>query len=158
MNNKSFKTILYASDLGKNSKSAFEIALNLASTTSASLLFMHVVNNTLIEEDEAIDSYISDALFKKIKKSKLDIAAEKIEKRLIGTQHECPELYDSVSIETLVTEGRATSQILKLAEYKKADLIIMGSRTHTSIGGLLIGSTASKVMQQSKIPVMVIPL
>lgn len=158
MNNRAFKKILYASDLGINSREAFDKAIQLASSINAELIFMHAINNSLIEHDEAIESYISDALFKKIRKSKLELATDKIQKRLEGLKHEDEALYQSVNIETVVREGRATAEILAVAKEKKADLIIIGSRTHSTISELLLGSTATKIMQQSKIPVMVIPL
>lgn len=158
MKNTRFKKILYATDLGRNSHIALDVAMNIAASTQAKLIFMHVINNMDIEQDEAIESYISDALFKQIRKSKQGLAAEKIERRLAEIKDENPALFASIEIERVITEGPVTAQILTLVEEQSVDMIVIGSRTHSTLGELLIGSTASKVVHRSKVPVTVVPL
>ncbi|NIQ94323.1 MAG: universal stress protein, partial [Desulfuromonadales bacterium] len=46
--------------------------------------------------------------------------------------------------------------ILREAEQADADLIIMGTHQHTSIGEALLGSTALKVLHYSSKPVLLI--
>jgi len=158
MNNSSIKKVLYASDLGKNSKIVFDTAINLATNLKADLTFIHVVNNFNTEQDEAIESYISVALFEQIKKSDIAIASDKINQRLSAVKSETPDLFSNVNMEVMVRKGRPTKQILKLAKEIDADLIILGSRTHSSMDELLLGSTASKVAKKSTVPVMIVPL
>ncbi len=158
MSNSNIKKILYASDLGKNSKTVFDTAINLATNLKADLTFIHVVNNFNTEQDEAIESYISVALFEQIKKSDIAIASDKINQRLSAVKSETPDLFSNVNMEVMVRKGRPTKQILKLAKEIDADLIILGSRTHSSMDELLLGSTASKVAKKSTVPVMIVPL
>lgn len=158
MNNSKIKKILYASDLGKNSKIVFDTAINLATNLKADLTFVHVVNNFNTEQDEAIESYISVALFEQIKKSDIAIASDKINQRIAQVKSETPDLFSNVNMEVMVRKGRPTKQILKLAKEIDADLIILGSRTHSSMDELLLGSTASKVAKKSTVPVMIVPL
>jgi nucleotide-binding universal stress UspA family protein len=39
-----------------------------------------------------------------------------------------------------------------------ADVIVMGSRGHSTIGELLLGSVAHKVTMKADIPVMLVPI
>ncbi len=158
MPNSKIKKILYASDLGKNAKVAFDTALDLAANLNADMAFLHVVNSFNNEQDEAIESYISMALFEQIKKSNIAIASDKINQRLTQAKADTPDLFNDVDIDVFVRKGRTHKQILKLAKELEVDLIILGSRTHSSLDELLLGSTATKVSQKSSIPVMIVPL
>ena len=55
-----------------------------------------------------------------------------------------------------VKSGHVAKCILELAEEEKADLIIMGSRGLGLLKGVFIGSVSQKVVEESKIPVMVV--
>ncbi|HXM55351.1 MAG TPA: universal stress protein [Candidatus Dormibacteraeota bacterium] len=52
-------------------------------------------------------------------------------------------------------EGRAARAILEEAEAEGADTIVMGSRGHGELAGLLLGSVAHKVIQLSHATVVV---
>lgn len=52
--------------------------------------------------------------------------------------------------------GHAAKQIVEAAREKGSDLIVMGSRGLSDIGGLLLGSVTHKVMQLAHIPVLVV--
>ena len=55
-----------------------------------------------------------------------------------------------------VKSGHVAKCILELADEEKADIIIMGSRGLGLLKGVLIGSVSQKVVEESKIPVMVV--
>jgi nucleotide-binding universal stress UspA family protein len=50
----------------------------------------------------------------------------------------------------------ATNEILSIAKKKKCDAIVMGSQGEGGLRGVFIGSVAQKVLNQSKIPVLVV--
>jgi len=45
-----------------------------------------------------------------------------------------------------------------VAQGRKIDLIVMGTRTHTATKQFFMGSTANKVMRYADVPVMIVPL
>lgn len=52
--------------------------------------------------------------------------------------------------------GDPGKQIVELAEKGNFDMIVMGSRGHGNVPGMLIGSTTFKVLGACKVPVLVI--
>ena len=55
-----------------------------------------------------------------------------------------------------VETGSIPKAILKVADTEKSDMIVMGSRGLGLFKGALLGSVSQKVVEESKIPVMVI--
>ena len=55
-----------------------------------------------------------------------------------------------------VKSGHIARGILEVADEEGSDIIIMGSRGLGLLKGVLIGSVSQKVIEESKIPVMVI--
>ena len=52
--------------------------------------------------------------------------------------------------------GHAGETIAKFAESGKFDLIVMGSRGHGALGGLVMGSVATKVLASCQVPVLLV--
>ncbi len=53
-------------------------------------------------------------------------------------------------------EGPEAESILNIAKKCQADLILMGTRGHGTLKGLLVGSVSRKVIHHSSCPVMVV--
>ena len=56
---------------------------------------------------------------------------------------------------TVVTAGMPWQGILKVAQSKRCDLIVMASHGRRGLAGLLLGSETVKVLTHSKVPVLV---
>lgn len=61
-----------------------------------------------------------------------------------------------VTSESLIAKGDPSSEILRIAEDNKADVIVMGSIGKTGLEKFLIGSVAEKVVRNSKLPVLIV--
>lgn len=57
-------------------------------------------------------------------------------------------------LETDVLEGPAAEAILRVAEVRKVDLIVMGTRGLGQLKGLLLGSQSQKVLAHAPCPVL----
>ena len=55
----------------------------------------------------------------------------------------------------LVEDVAAASGIVQTAETEGADLIVLGSHGRTGMARLMLGSVSSKVVAESKVPVLV---
>jgi nucleotide-binding universal stress UspA family protein len=54
-----------------------------------------------------------------------------------------------------VLEGPAARAILKVAEVRECDLIVMGSRGHGALASLILGSVSLRVVSNAQAPVLV---
>ena len=77
--------------------------------------------------------------------------ADEILKKAIGTVGGIPG-----EIHTEVLEGSPAEAILDVANTRKSDLIIMGSRGLGRLTGLLLGSQSQKVVQHAPCPVLIV--
>lgn len=84
----------------------------------------------------------------------LDTLKGDAEKVLQETVREIGEL--PLEIHKEILEGDPAEAILKVADTRKSDLIVMGSRGLGRLAGLLLGSTSQKVVAHAKCPVLIV--
>jgi nucleotide-binding universal stress UspA family protein len=58
--------------------------------------------------------------------------------------------------ERLIVEGNPPSEIMRIAEDDKIDVIVMGSIGKTGLEKFLMGSVAENVVHNSKLPVLIV--
>ena len=121
------KKILVPVDGSVNGCKAVDEAIFFAQKCGADLDFVYVASN--INKD--IPSHIV-----------FDRIWEKIPDELRAAKH--------------VETGSIPKAILRVAEQEGSDMIIMGSRGLGLCKGALIGSVSQKVVEESKVPVMVV--
>jgi nucleotide-binding universal stress UspA family protein len=62
----------------------------------------------------------------------------------------------AVPVETQLIEGPPAPAILRVAAEDGCDLIVIGSRGHGQLTGLLLGSVSSAVAQRARCPVLIV--
>ncbi len=67
------------------------------------------------------------------------------------------QIQNDDSIQTMVKVGDTASTILKVSKELHADLIVMGSHSRKWLENILMGSTIKDVLQQTTIPLLLIP-
>jgi len=167
---KNIKTILFATNLTRNSVPAFEAAVTLALTCQARVVLLHVLEKVpdyiegrlagLLGEDQwnqMMDAYQTEVRQKLIGKRS---SSKLIRKAL---EHFCSEAgidsgssgYKSREI-VVADSGDVADRIIENAIAQDCDLIILGAHE-----GLFtkqsIGTTIKSVLKKSKIPVLVVP-
>lgn len=65
---------------------------------------------------------------------------------------------DDPNVKTHLAEGDAGKVILEYADEWNADVIVMGTHSHSTIEKLLMGTIASTVLEKTKVPVYMIPI
>ena len=155
--------ILYATDLKeKGSKNAFRFAVSLAMSNNAKIVMLHVMDELNSSFDAILRNSMSERNLNEIKARGIENHQAELQKRLQEfCAEECPgneKSYPGGEPITVVKQGEPYNVILSTAKEYKVDLIVMGTRTHTGVGQVILGSTANKVIHQSKVPVLVYPL
>jgi nucleotide-binding universal stress UspA family protein len=154
------QTILYATDLGENTRPVFRLAVSQARRYNARLLMLHVVEPLGSTGTAIIASYLSGEAADRINKDGARDILEVMKKRLDAF---CKEELAAFGLdrnpvtEIMVATGKPCEEILKVAKKYQADMIVMGTSTTSFFGSALMGTTARRVARHSEIPVLLVP-
>lgn len=155
------KTILYTSDLiGYDGKEAFRVAIGQAIANHAKLIFLNVIEPLSPSAERAVSLCLTKKEFDDIRTDGFNLVEADITARIKEFVDEERDSGVEVSLlsEILVEKGKPSETILKAAEDKNVDMIVMGTRTHNKLSQILLGSTAHQVLFHSKCPVLVVPI
>jgi nucleotide-binding universal stress UspA family protein len=146
------KRIFVAVDQSEPSLRALDFAADLAGKYGASLLLLTVMRD-IGEPDPGIAAY---AAMENIQGSIAELNIEAVREGLSGPRGRAVKKgARDVSVDVLV--GDAAERLLAIAKAGHADLIVMGSRGHGRLTGLLLGSVTQKVVGLAPCPVLVVP-
>ena len=62
------------------------------------------------------------------------------------------------NVQTHLAEGDTAKNLLAYAEEWDANVIVMGTHSHSALEKLLIGTVAEKIIEKTKIPVYLVPV
>jgi nucleotide-binding universal stress UspA family protein len=136
-----FKKILVPIDDSEHSRHAFRYALGLAQTQQALLVLLHSYGH--------IPMLVGGAAREKL----LHEHVQEAEKLLSPYAKKLREIGCEPAL--IIKEGHPGEVIVNEANEGGYDLIVMGSRGLSDLGGMLMGSTAHKVLAEAKCPVLV---
>ena len=137
-----FKRIVWATDGSAGADRALEIAKSLASQDSASLVAVHRVE--FVAGKGGVPPQSADEDERQVK-----VAGQVAE--LEG---------EGLDVSSRVVHGGvmgAAHMIAEIAQEEGADLIICGTRGHTALTGLLLGSVTHRLLHIAPCPVLVVP-
>lgn len=113
----------------------------LAHLTGASLILMHVADGWVARNYENLQLCESDEM----RHDRAYLAGLEDELRAEG-----------FTVSSILAMGEPSTEIVKAARERDADLIAMSTHGHRFIGDVLHGSTADKVRHQVNIPVLLL--
>ena len=147
------KTILVPTDFSKNSLHALRFAIELAVKNSFNITVIHQTNILDLAPESTFTGFYVPSTIDQIGFMKTEL--DKFVNRAMNTSS---SKINKTSITTEIIPGVGTVEIiLETAKKHKADIIILGSTGASGIKRILIGSVAAKVVELSKIPVIIIP-
>ncbi len=165
------KKILYATDLSENARFAFAYAVSLADLYGAKIALLHVLPEISELMDHHVIGYIDSDRWEEIKaehfkeakealigKRKNHLAIKDVLHQFSQKVKEGQEGEGFITDDIIVERGNPVEQILKQAEERSCDLIVMGTHGHGTLADVMLGSTARRVIRRSKIPVLVVRL
>ena len=138
-----FKKILLATDGSLDAEEALKYARDLALCDNAQVIVVHAVPPVPGYLGEpGREQFISHNVAQG--EQVADHAAEKLRKAGV----------DDVVVEVL--EGPPADAVLRVAETRQCDLVVMGSRGHGELTSLLLGSVSHRVLAHAHVPVLVV--
>jgi len=150
------KTILFATDLSKNSAYAFYYAVHLAKRDEAKIVILHVVEplpRMLVSFEDFEHQVAKDRWEETVKKFK-----EKIQD--VSVKVDARTGISSVDLisEILIRPGQPAVEILKAVDEEGCDVIVLGNHSKGFFGQKHLGSVSKSVLQGSQKPVFLVPL
>lgn len=136
-----FRKILVAVDGSEHAHKALDVAVDMAKSYNATLCLLHAFPH--------VSDFLGTPFYESMIESRTLIGRALLE--AARTQ-----VGDIVPVEEQLLEGPPARAILRVAEVEGCDLIVIGSRGHGTITGLLLGSVSSAVAQRAHCPVLVV--
>ncbi|HAF30366.1 MAG TPA: universal stress protein UspA [Bacteroidales bacterium] len=155
---RSVQRILVPIDFSDYSVNACRYAIGLAEKLNAEIKLMHVYYNPVVNSMPLTDTYYyqvnMDEIIREIEiRAKTNMEEfykdlkDKIEKDKI----------EGVKLDYSLKRGIASEEIIEESRDYKPDVIIIGTRGRGERENDLIGSVTAKIIEDSKVPVLVIP-
>jgi nucleotide-binding universal stress UspA family protein len=141
-----FKTILFPVDLSSSSSKIVPLVTEMAEKFGAKINILFVARDFQYFEGIYVPHPSIDSFEKQISEG-----AKKSLEEFTKKHFKQPE-----NITTAVVKGDAAEQIVKYAEDKDIDLIIMGTHGRKGLDRVLFGSVAEKVSKTAPVPIMLI--
>ena len=148
-----FSTILFPTDFSKTADRAFEYVKKLKEAGAKKVILAHVIEGSELEAIEEV---------------KLDLgkfsenSIESIETHLIKKSETKFKNYEEAlkllgfETKTYVKIGKPPKEILEIASKENVDVIVIGEKGVSELREFLMGGVAGKVLQQSKVPVLLV--
>ena len=138
-----FKNILLGVDGSDHALHAAKTAADLARNMNSETL-------RIVIAYEAVPSYLGEPNLQAAISARLN-EAEAILKRALEAVGKIPG-----EVHTEILEGPPAEAILDVANTRKSDLIVMGSRGLGRLAGALLGSQSQKVVRHASCPVLIV--
>jgi nucleotide-binding universal stress UspA family protein len=137
-----FRKIVWATDGSAGADHALGYARDLARTTGAELVVVHG------EEMSAARSSIGYTR---------RVDEEDLEAKIKRQVAELAESGIAVSVKVIGGHAAAATLIAEVADDVGADLVVVGTRGHTALVGLLVGSVTDRLLHILHCPVLAVP-
>lgn len=149
--------ILVPVDFSDFSSRMCDYALDMAKKFKADILLFHTYFASAVETIPFSDSYTYNATVVEV----LSQVEKSAKVRLRELFHELQRKMEEqqikdVEIDYALGAGTAATEILLMCKRYKPDIMIMGSRGETAGTENLLGSVATKVIEQSPVPVLLV--
>jgi universal stress protein A len=144
---KSFRRILFATDLSEASRRAFEEAIELSKDNGAELLIAHAYQPSNLLPT---DVYLVPAVYVQLDTELRENAQKKLETLVQEARR------GGVQARWMVLSGAPDEAIAEAAKENAADLVIVGTHARAGAARFFLGSVASRVIATAPCPVLTV--
>jgi nucleotide-binding universal stress UspA family protein len=138
-----FTTIVWATDGSENADRALSVAKALARENGAPLVVVHIIEKYASHRAAGLTVYADEEQVEaKLKRVVEELSGEGLNASLRIVDHIGPQ---------------PAHEIADLAREVGADLIVVGTRGHAALSGLLLGSVTQRLLHVAPCPTLVVP-
>ena len=141
------KRILVPTDFSPTAEKAFRFALDLAERLRGTVILYHTyvpLEGTFVGTEKTRKLYNTQSEINIVKR------LQRLKKKVTGNAGNVP-------VSTIVGRSPLIDNILGFAEHNQIDLIVMGTQGAAGLKKTIIGSVSARVIEESDIPVLVVP-
>jgi nucleotide-binding universal stress UspA family protein len=139
------RTILVPIDFSPNADAVLEWAAHLAEEHKSRLVLLHAYHLP-VDFQQLEGAYLPPDFWTQVKND----AGQNLER------YAAPLRERGLTVETVIREGYPASVIEDEAAERNVDLLVIGTRGHTGLKHLLLGSVAERVVQKAPCPVLTV--
>jgi nucleotide-binding universal stress UspA family protein len=140
------RSILVPIDFSGHSKNALQYALPIAEKFKASIHLVYVVEPTMYPADLGFGQVVLPGVEDELREKGGDELKALI-RREIGSR---------VASSWIVRTGNPHQEILREAEERGVDMIVVATHGHSGVEHMLFGSTADRVVRHARCPVLTV--
>jgi nucleotide-binding universal stress UspA family protein len=139
-----FSNIVWATDGSEHADRALDYATRLADSERAELHVVHIVEMLVGGRVAGQRAFLNeDQVDAKIKAQAQEVS---LQYGIQTTVHMTPSGMSNIA-----------DRIAEIAADSRADLIVVGTRGHSTIGGLVLGSVTQRLLHVASCPVLAVP-
>jgi nucleotide-binding universal stress UspA family protein len=142
------RRILHPSDFSAASSAAFKKAIDMAKSSRAQLIVVHVISPTLPMPPG--DGYVSPKVYEDLAASTRAWARKHLDKLLASAKK------SGVRAKGFLLEGVPHERIVHFAKSRRVDLVVMGTHGRAALAKLFLGSVAGRVVTAARCPVLTV--
>jgi nucleotide-binding universal stress UspA family protein len=142
-----FRQIVHPTDFSPASGAAFKKALELAKDGRGEVVLLHVMAPVAPVVGEG---YVSPAIYQDLQRAARAHTQKEMD-RLLARARKA-----GVKATPLLTQGVIHDAIVRAAQKRRADVIVMGTHGRGGLSRLFLGSVASRVVGTARIPVLTV--
>ncbi len=141
------KRILVPTDFSPTAEKAFRFAIDLADRIKASVLLYH---NFIPVESSFVASEVSREQYNAECEEKIIKRLNRLKKKVLANP-------STVTVSAIVGQSPLVDNMLDFANHNQIDLIIMGTQGATGLGKKLLGSVATRDIEKTELPLLLVP-
>jgi universal stress protein A len=146
-----FKRILVTTDFSESGDRAIAHAFRMAADHSAEVILCHVVEMIVAPNPLYAQYYPSDLLSPEIQQRAEQEAQQALRERVPKD-----EALAKVPYTTLVLHGLPADEVIRAAESRAVELVVIATHGRTGLKHLFMGSTAERIIRHVHCPVLVV--